>query len=84
MLRPHFNTDCPRVYVAAPVTTYRTARHDHLHARARERFPGSEVLPARGMFASAAQWRARWPDILATLSVVVFIADENGWIGWGV
>lgn len=73
-----------KVYVASPLTTYQTPRYDCMCATVRTLFPHADVLPARGLFASNAGWRARWPALLPTLAAVVFFTDDAGWIGKGV
>lgn len=72
------------VYIASPLTTYQTPRYDGMCATVRTLFPHADVLPARGLFASNAEWRSRWPALLPTLAAVVFFTDDAGWIGKGV
>jgi hypothetical protein len=74
----------PRVYVASPLSTYRTPRYDAMVARVRVLFPQAEILPAREVFRSNADWRARWACIMPTLAAVVVFPDTGGWIGAGV
>lgn len=72
-----------RIYVASPLSTYHTTRYDRMLSRVRECFPESVILPARDLFASNADWRSRWPDILPTLDALVFFDDDAGCIGAG-
>ncbi len=72
------------VYVASPLTTYDTPRYDAMVSGARAHFPQATILPARDLFASNDDWRARWPDMLPTLAAVVVFAGDAGWIGAGV
>ncbi len=74
----------PRVYVASPLTTYRTARYDAKLVQIGQRFPTATLLPARDLFRSTADWRERWPALLPTLAALVFFADIDGTIGLGV
>lgn len=72
------------VYLASPLTTYRTPRYDRMIEAARQRFPGATILPARGLFFGARDWLNRWPAVLETLAGIAFFTDEAGWIGKGV
>lgn len=72
------------VYLAAPLTTYRTKRYDRALTHVRKRFPRATILDARSAWTSTADWRARWPTVLPTLAAAVVIADGEGWIGAGV
>jgi hypothetical protein len=71
------------VYVAAPMTMYRKDRYDQQVARVRHCFSRAAILDARSAWSSTADWRRRWPHVLATLAAVVVLADY-GWIGAGV
>lgn len=73
-----------RVYVASPLTTYRTPRYGAKLAEINERFPDATLLPARDLFRSTADWRERWPELLPTLTGLVFFAEIDGTIGLGV
>jgi hypothetical protein len=72
-----------RIYVASPISTYTTARYDAMLTRVRRHFPASDILPARDLFTSNADWRRTWPVILPTLDAVVFFDDDDGCIGAG-
>ncbi len=72
------------VYLAAPKSEYGSPRYARLVALTRKHFPDAEVIEARTAFSDTADWRASWPDILATLSALVFLTTETGWIGRGV
>jgi hypothetical protein len=71
------------VYVAAPMRMYRTDRYNRQVARVRHSFLRAAILDARSAWSSTADWRHRWPHVLATLAAVVVLADY-GWIGAGV
>jgi hypothetical protein len=73
-----------RVYVASPLHTFDTPRYSTELARIRERFPHAEIVPARGLFRSNADWKRAWPAILATIDALVFFADDDGYVGYGV
>lgn len=47
-------------------------------------FPAATLIEARTAFVSNADWRSRWPAVLATLAGLAFMADESGAIGRGV
>lgn len=76
-------TSPSRVYIASPISTYGTARYDAMVSRVRSHFPESDILPARDLFTSNADWRRKWPVILPTLDAVVFFDDDDGCIGAG-
>ncbi|MBA3274580.1 MAG: hypothetical protein H0T72_02205 [Chloroflexia bacterium] len=46
--------------------------------------PNADLLAARNLFTSNAEWRRRWPGILPTLAALVFFDDADGCIGAGV
>lgn len=73
-----------RVYVASSLHTFDTPRYGTELARIRERFPHAEIVPARGLFGSHADWKRGWPGILATIDALVFFADDDGYVGLGV
>jgi hypothetical protein len=50
----------------------------------RREFPQAQLLEARHLYASNAEWRRRWPAVLRRLTRLVFFADPDGWIGRGV
>src|SRR4051794_26177684 len=68
------------VYIASPLQTYPTERYDAKIRRLRHHFPNASVLPARDLFASTVDWRQRWPEIVTTLTALVFFDDGEGWI----
>lgn len=73
-----------RIYVASSLSTYDTPRYARELERIRALFPHADILPARDQFTSNEQWRRGWPEILRTLQAVVFFADDDGYIGFGV
>lgn len=74
----------PRIYLASPLSTYRTPRYDAVLALIEARYPHAELLPARSLFQSNEEWRQRWPGLLATLTDLVFFAVPDGSVGLGV
>lgn len=73
-----------RVYVASPLSTYHTPRYEAMLAHIAARFPAAEILPARDLFGSTAEWRARWPQTLASIDAICVFPDESRWVGRGV
>ncbi len=73
-----------RVYVASPITTYQTARYDRKLDQISQHFPRAEILQSRDLFESTADWRRRRPQILPTLTDLVFFAETDRTIGLGV
>ncbi len=71
------------VYLASPLGTFRTPRYGAKLAATRAHFPRADVLPARELFTSNADWRRRWPAILPTLRALVFFDDDAGYLGLG-
>lgn len=73
-----------RVYVASSLHTFDTPRYGTELARIREHFPHAEIVPARGLFGSNADWKRGWPALLPTIDALVFFADDDGYVGLGV
>ena len=73
-----------RVYVASSLHTFDTPRYSTELARITEHFPNADLLPARGQFTSNADWKRGWSDILTTIDALVFFADDDGYVGYGV
>jgi hypothetical protein len=78
------NGTAERVYVASPITTYQTPRYDQKLAEIAQHFPRAELLQARCLFRSTADWRRRWPQLLPTLTGLVFFANSDRTVGLGV
>lgn len=72
------------VYFAAPVTTYLTRHYHRGLTLTKDLFEYGDVISARDEFKSTDDWLEKWPKIMPTINVVVFISDEDGWIGKGV
>lgn len=73
-----------RVYVASPMTTYRTARYDERVGAIIERYPAADLFLARDLYRSNADWQRQWPLLVPTLTDLVFFAELDGTIGLGV
>ena len=73
-----------RLYCARPMVAYGTNRDARQLARVAEAFPDAEVLDPAVMFTTNEQWLAAWPEVLASLDLLVLWADEAGFIGTGV
>lgn len=73
-----------RLYCARPMTCYGTDLDARQLARVAEAFPDAEVLDPASMFDTNEQWLAAWPEVLASLDLLVLWADEDGFVGAGV
>lgn len=73
-----------RVYVASSLSTYDTPDYSTKLERITELFPNAEILAARGLFTSNADWRQKWPGIVSQIDALVFFDDADGYIGYGV
>jgi hypothetical protein len=73
-----------RVYLASPLSTYQTQRYDAVLAQVEAQYPSAELLPARSLFQSTEDWSNRWPELLPTLTDLVFFAAPDGTVGFGV
>jgi len=73
-----------RIYIASPISTYQTTRYDRMLTEIARHFPRAEILQARHLFQSTADWRRRWPQLLPTLTGLVFFSDVDSTIGLGV
>jgi hypothetical protein len=77
--------ECSRtVYLAAPLLVIETAWYDDALRTLRDHRPGNQVLGARDLFRDTDDWKAWWPDVLATIDELVFITCPDGTIGAGV
>ena len=73
-----------RIYCARPMTAYRTDLDRRQLARVAEHFPGAVVADPALMFESNEQWLSAWPEVLASLDLLVVWADADGFVGAGV
>jgi hypothetical protein len=72
------------VYLASPKPTFESRYYTRMVGCARTHFPHSRLLEARGMFRDNQDWLERWPEVLASLSALVFFAEVDGTVGMGV
>lgn len=73
-----------KVYIASPIQTYTEPRYPDMVAQVGLAWPYDDMLPAKSMFASSAEWRSEWPKLVKTLGLLVFFTDKDGFIGKGV
>ena len=71
------------VYLSSPIITYKSPIYDINLARVSAFYPGSQILAARDLYVSHADFLAKWPEHLARLDTLVFFADQYGYIGIG-
>jgi hypothetical protein len=64
--------------------SYGTAAYERAVRALSNLMPGVDLLQARDLYRSTADWKARWPDVLASLDRVVFITAPDRVIGGGV
>lgn len=90
-VRPHgpvptlnLRTTTGRVYVASSRSTYATPEYNINIERISGLFPDAEILAARDLFTSNADWLSKWPGIVSQIDALVFFEDADGWIGYGV
>jgi hypothetical protein len=72
------------VYFASPLDTYWTKRYEARLTLVRRRFKAANILEPRHLFKNGDAWRAAWPELVRSLSTLVFIAGSDGSIGYGV
>jgi hypothetical protein len=72
------------VYVACPLHVYGTPRYDRKLAVVRVHWPNATILEPKHLFSSNADWLAKWPAILDSLTTLVYFTDARGRYGDGV
>jgi hypothetical protein len=65
------------------VSSYGTLHERRCVAAIRRLLPGAELVNPARMFASADDWRDRWPEVLDDIDGLVLFADERGAVGSG-
>ncbi len=90
-VRPHcpaqtvnLRTTTSRVYVASSLSTYATPEYSTNLERITELFPDAEILAARDLFTSNADWLRKWPGIVLQIDALIFFEHADGYIGYGV
>ncbi len=74
----------PRIYVAHPMSAYKTAHARRLVATLGKVLPDADVVdPEQLAWATSEAWFDAWPDVLAGLSGVVVFAAADETIGLG-
>lgn len=73
-----------RVYVASSLSTYVIPEYDLNIERIADLFPDAEILAARALFSSNADWLKKWPGIVSQIDSLIFFEDADGYIGYGV
>ena len=76
-------TGRPRVYAAHAIGAYGTLHERRCLAAIRRLLPAAALVNPARMFASADDWRERWPEVLDGLDGLVLFPDERGAIGSG-
>lgn len=72
-----------RVYVAHPIPTYRSSWSARCIEAAERAWPDAELIDPAERFGSNETWLDEWPALVATLSALVVVGDEQGRIGSG-
>lgn len=72
------------VYLAAPITTYRSGQYDCALRWLRTNYPHATIVSARDAFRDRVDWLARWRGVLSRCAALVFITDGEDFIGRGV
>lgn len=64
------------VYLASPLSTYRTKRYREMFAYCQSTF-AAEILEPKRLFSSSVEWRTNWPKVLACIDHLVFFSDGH-------
>ncbi len=74
----------PRIYVAHPMSSYKTAHARRLVERLGKLLPGAEVLdPEKLGWPTSDAWLDAWPDVLSGLAGFVLFAATDETVGLG-
>jgi len=73
----------PHVYVAHPLTSYRTEWAEECLRRLRKLLPGVDLIDPENRAWSEDLWLSEWPAVLGGLSALVAFPDKAGTIGTG-
>jgi hypothetical protein len=66
------------------MTEYDSQHYQEMRAAAIRHFPLATVLEPKRLFRSRQHWLTTWPELLPTLTRVVFFTAPDGWLGRGV
>ncbi len=80
----NLRTTTGRVYVASSLSTYATPEYSINIERISGLSPDAEILAARDLFTSNADWLRKWPGIVSQIDALIFFEDADGYIGYGV
>lgn len=72
-----------RLYIAALVDTFWTPDYEAALSYVRAAFPSADLHEARHLFATTADWLARWDATLEDVDGVVLIVGADGLAGRG-
>jgi hypothetical protein len=71
------------VYIAHPISTYGSSWSARCIEAVERAWPDAEVIDPAMWFDSNEAWLNDWPHLVATLSALVVVGDEQGRIGAG-
>lgn len=72
------------VYITAPRVVQQTDRYEEYFFKIGHHFKGAELLESRELFPTSKPWLDFWPDVLKRIDTLVFIRNEERYIGKGV
>lgn len=72
------------VYFSAPRLVFRTQLYRRALDAVRTHWPHTQIVESRHAFVDVDDWRRRWPLVLSSIRVLVFVTDSAGYIGRGV
>lgn len=87
ILKPLMPLNSPidgRIYVASPTPTFGTDYHRRMLCYVRACLPGADLVLPSDVFESTEDWLRQWPNVLASLTGLVFFAEPDGTLGMGV
>lgn len=70
-------------YFTAPYRTYGSKRYEKMLNRVRQSFPNDDIFEPCRVFRTREEWIFGWNTMLDLADRLVFITDEQGWIGKG-
>lgn len=71
------------VYLSAPKSEEGTERYARQLAVIEELLPDAYIVEALTLYEDVAAWRIGMPEIMATMSALVFLTAPGGWVGRG-
>jgi hypothetical protein len=71
------------VYVTAPRVVQQTDRYEEYFFKIGHHFKQAAILESRELFPTTKAWLAGWPGVLERLDVLVFIRNEEKYVGKG-